>query len=70
MDTDTKELKTPAGRLREAGARRILAMRAQDPKPTYQQIAYELEVSIGTVFNVCKGRTWSWLGGEVGEAVG
>lgn len=52
-------LKTEIGRLREAGARRILALRAE--KKTYQQIAVELGVSIGTVANVIRGRTWSFL---------
>lgn len=59
------DYKTPAGRLKEAGAREILRLRTlSDPKMTYQQIAVKLEVSVGTVFNVCKARTWSWLGGE------
>lgn len=52
-------LKTSAGRLRENGARLILQLR-KDGR-TYQEIAGQLAVSIGTVFNVCKGRTWSWL---------
>lgn len=61
-------LKTPSGRLREAGAREILRLRQEDPKAnTYQKIAGALGVSIGTVFNVCKGNTWAWLGGD-GEA--
>ena len=56
--------KTPAGRLREFGAREILRLRDLEPKPTYQAIAMELGVSIGTVFNVVTGRTWPWLGGR------
>ncbi len=64
--TDGDLYKTPAGRLREAGAREILARRRAEPKPTYQQIAHDMKVSIGTVFNVCRARTWSWLGGEFG----
>lgn len=73
MDAETKPLlKTPAGRLREAGAREILRLRSLEhpetrEKFTYQQIAAKLGVSIGTVFNVCKARTWSWLGGEYGK---
>jgi hypothetical protein len=54
-------LKTPSGRLREAGARKILELRAQPSPPTYHEIANMLGVSIGTVFNVTKGRTWGWL---------
>lgn len=57
MDLDT--FKTPAGRLKEAGAREII--RRKTAGDTYQKIAQDLGVSIGTVFNVVKGNTWSWL---------
>jgi len=53
------EFKTKAGRLKEAGARKILEL--QKAKRTYQSIAQEMGVSIGTVFNVVKARTWGWL---------
>lgn len=52
-------LKAPNGRLREDTVRRIRAMRGEGK--TYQQIAIETEVSIGTVYNIVKGNTWSWL---------
>lgn len=52
-------LKTPGGRLREVGARYILAERAKGR--TYRDIANELDVSQGTVRNTCKGYTWTWL---------
>jgi transposase len=52
-------LKTPNGRLREDGARAVLAARAEGK--TYQAIAEQVGVSIGTVYNICKGRTWAWL---------
>lgn len=51
--------KTPRGKLRESGARRILELRKTGR--TYQQIAEEMRVSIGTVYNICKGRTWEFL---------
>lgn len=60
-----QELKTPSGRLREAGAREILRLRRLDKPLTYHAIANLLGVSVGTVFNVAKGRTWAWLGGEL-----
>ncbi len=67
-----QDLKTPGGRLREAGAREILRLR-QTPKSdgrkhTYQEVAALLGVSVGTVFSVCKARTWSWLGGDKGQS--
>lgn len=52
-------MKTPTGRLREEGARKIKELRGQGQ--TYQEIASTLAVSMTTVYNVCKGRTWSWL---------
>lgn len=54
-----ERFKSPSGRLREAGALHILELRAA--KKTYQEIAAALDVSIGTVFNVCTGRTWGFL---------
>lgn len=58
-------LKTPNGRLREAGARAVLERR-KDGK-TYQEIATEIGISIGTVYNICTGRTWAWLREETNE---
>ena len=62
------QYKTGAGRLREAGAQRILAMRKEvNPTTqriyTYQEIALSMGVSLGTVYNVVKKRTWSFLEG-------
>lgn len=51
--------KTPAGRLREEGVREIRERRAKGE--TYQSIATAMGVSIGTVYNVCTGKTWGWL---------
>jgi hypothetical protein len=51
--------KTPQGRLRETGARRVLELRAEHW--TYEKIARELGVSLGTVFRICTGRTWQFL---------
>lgn len=59
--------KTPNGRLREDGARAILADRAA--KLTYQEIATKHGVSIGTVYNIVKGRTWGWLAEETAAGV-
>jgi len=56
---DIANLKSPTGRLREHGARRIIELRRQGQ--TYQEIAATLSVSISTVYNVCKGRTWAFL---------
>lgn len=61
--TAMANLKTPKGRLREDGARAILERRKAGA--TYQAIAEEFAVSIGTVYNLCKGRTWAWLRDEV-----
>lgn len=56
---DLHTFKTPAGRLKEEGAREILRRKAAGE--TYQHIAENLKVSIGTVFNVCKRNTWGWI---------
>lgn len=63
----TAFIKTAAGRLREAGVARIHELRdAYDdngdakpgkPKRTLQSIAAELGLSLGTVYNVCAGKT-------------
>lgn len=53
------EKKTPSGRLSEDGVREVRARRAA--KETYQQIANEMGVSVGTVYNIMKGKTWKWL---------
>ncbi len=58
--------KTPAGRLREAGVLEIRRLRDEkraDGKPvhSYQAIATNMGVSIGTVYNVCSGKTHDWL---------
>ena len=52
-------IKTPNGRLREDGVREIRQRRAKGE--TYQKIATALGVSLGTVYNVCSGKTWGWL---------
>lgn len=54
--------KTPAGRLTEQGVRAIKADRASGM--TYQEIAARYGVSLGTVYNIAKGRTWAWLSSE------
>ena len=51
--------KTPAGRLREEAVREIRERRAKGD--TYQKIANDYGVSLGTIYNVCKGKTWGWL---------
>lgn len=61
------DYKTSAGRLREAGVARIHELRDAydtngDPKEaskkwTLQAIATELGLSLGTVYNVCAGKT-------------
>jgi hypothetical protein len=51
--------KTPKGRLRENGARRVLELRAGGW--TYDKISRELSLSLGTVYRICKGRTWGFL---------
>lgn len=58
--------KTPAGRLTEAGVRAMRKMRDEKKddgaaRHTYQAIANSFGVTLGTVFNVCTGRTWGWL---------
>lgn len=52
-------LKAPTGRLTEDGVRDIHRRRASGE--TYQAIANAVGVSIGTVYNVCTGKTWGWL---------
>lgn len=54
MDSNT--LKTPAGRLTEAGVKKILDLRRTD-QLTYQEIAAVMGCSLGTVYNCCKGNT-------------
>lgn len=59
-------LKTPSGRLTEEGARTIRRLRDEKtpegkPRHTYAQIAAKVDVTLGTVFNVCTDRTWGWL---------
>jgi hypothetical protein len=51
--------KTPKGRLREAGALRVLELRREGK--TYAEISQDLAVTIGTVFRICTGRTWAFL---------
>jgi DNA invertase Pin-like site-specific DNA recombinase len=53
--------KAPNGRLREDTVRAIRARRGTVPATTYQAIAQEFGVSIGTVYNICTGKTWGWL---------
>lgn len=57
-----KPYKSPRGRLREEGARRILELR--DAGRTLQSIATELGVSIGTVYNVVHGKTHTFIRDE------
>lgn len=52
-------LKAPNGRLREDTVREIRNLRAAGQ--TYQAIAEKCGISIGTVYNICKGNTWGWL---------
>ena len=49
-------------RLTEAGVQEILRLRGEGK--TYQQVASCLGITTGTVYNVCKGRTWKWLTGK------
>lgn len=51
--------KAPNGRLREDTVREIRTLRANGK--TYQAIAEIAQVSIGTVYNICTGKTWEWL---------
>lgn len=51
--------KAPNGRLREEGVHEI--RRRRDAGETLQAIATSLGLSIGTVFNVVKKKTWNWL---------
>lgn len=51
--------KAPNGRLREDTVREIRSLRKAGK--TYQAIASVCEVSIGTVYNICTGKTWDWL---------
>ena len=44
------------GRLREAGAVRVHEMLEEGR--THKEIARELEISIGTVYNIRKGYSW------------
>jgi len=55
-------MKTPAGRLREMGARQIWKRRNEGA--SYKQIAEELQISVGAVCHVLKGRSWKWLHSE------
>lgn len=58
-------LKSSSNRLREATVAKIHELRGaydsegkpQKPTRTYQSIATELGISLGTVYNVVKGRT-------------
>jgi hypothetical protein len=64
------EWKTPAGRLREAGAREILRLHAEEW--TLDLIATQVGVSITSVWNVVHGKTWGWLrsSGDDGQVKG
>lgn len=57
-----EDWKTPAGKLREAGAREILRLRGEGW--TLEQIAQQLDVSVTTVWNVVHGKAWGWLRSE------
>ncbi len=59
----TQPGKAPSGKLRESTVHQIRAMRGDPKKPsmTYQKIAEEVGVSIGTIYNVVTGKTWGWL---------
>ncbi len=48
-----------AGRLTEEGVREVRARRAKGE--TYQSIANAMGVSVGTVYNIVKRKTWSSL---------
>ena len=51
--------KKVSGRLTEEGVREVRRRRAEGQ--TYQQIATEMGVSLGTVYNIVKKRTWGSL---------
>lgn len=53
------EWKTPAGRLREGGAREILRLHGEEL--TLEAIAVQVGVSVTTVWNVVHGKAWGWL---------
>jgi DNA invertase Pin-like site-specific DNA recombinase len=53
------DYKTPSGRLTEAGAKAIRELRKTGK--TYREIAKLLDITVGTVYNVCTKRTWGWL---------
>lgn len=55
----TMRVKTDAGRLTEYGAQEVLRHRAEGM--TYREIASALDVTVGTVYNVVRRRTWKWL---------
>lgn len=55
----TSLLKTGAGRLTPEGAAKVLFLRQNGQ--TYQEIAKEMGVSVGTVRNIVKSESWKWL---------
>ncbi len=48
-----------SGRLTEDGVREVRTRRAKGE--TYQSIANAMGVSVGTVYNIMKGKTWGQL---------
>ncbi len=51
--------KKVSGRLTEDGVREVRTRRANGE--TYQVIAAAMGVSVGTVYNILKGKTWGKL---------
>jgi len=64
--------KAPNGRLRESGVIRVLELRSAGGDLrgawTYERIAREVGVSLGTVYRICKGRTWKHIREEASAA--
>lgn len=52
-------MKTPVGRLTQEGVREVRARRERGE--TYQQIANAVGLTVGSVYNIVKGKTWRWL---------
>lgn len=52
-------LKTPHGHLTEAGAKKVRELREQGL--SYAKIAEQIGISQVSVYNICKGNTWTWL---------
>lgn len=60
--SDQSKYKSSKNRLREAGAHRVHEL--CESGMTYQQVAAELGVSMGTVYNIKNGITWGFVKAE------